>query len=46
MWKFYTIFKDLLYLSNFNIGRLKGKKENEHSYIIQKKELGLKINKK
>ncbi|WP_139355774.1 hypothetical protein [Clostridium felsineum] len=41
-----SILKDLLYLSNFNIGRLKAKKENEHSYIIQKKGLGLRINKK
>jgi hypothetical protein len=33
----------LLDLSKFNIGTLKGKKENVNSYIIQKKGLGLNI---
>lgn len=40
------ILKGLLDLSKFNIGMLKDKKENVHSYIIQKKVLGLNINKR
>lgn len=34
----------LLNLSMFNIGVLKSKKETTHSYIIQQKGLGLKVN--
>lgn len=40
------MLKNLLDLSNFNIGRLKGEKENENSYIIQNRGLGCRINKK
>lgn len=40
------MLKNLLDLSNFNIGGLKVKKENKYAYIIQKKGLGLRINKK
>jgi hypothetical protein len=38
-----AILINLLDLSKFHIGKLKGKKENMPSYIIQKRELGLRI---
>ncbi|MEQ8154379.1 MAG: hypothetical protein ABRQ25_05785 [Clostridiaceae bacterium] len=36
---------DLLDLSKFNVGKIRSAKENVYSYIIQKKGLGLNINK-
>lgn len=41
-----SILVGLLDLSKFNIGVLKDKDENVHSYIIQKKGFGLKISKR
>lgn len=41
-----SILLNLLDLSEFNIGIIRNVKDNTHSYIIQKKGLGQKINKK